>query len=860
MSSKQSSKIKVSVIVPCWGHPELARQLVETMKKTADVNFELILVDNGGGVDGGANPSWVKVVTPTHNLGFSGGNNFGLKYATGEYILFLNNDVVINHSAWLHKLLIPIERNEKIIVGHELVKDNGYSKYRGELHDYLNGWCILAPKKLVDRIGGFDSGFGLGWFEDVWFCVQAQALGYKLEEVKTDITHLGSRTITDGRLRQNPMMRHAQSYFKEKMLQKFYRKDKLRIVFICPGNYKFSDVSYEGKGVGGAEASLILLARELALQGHLVDVYNNPEKIGGQNGVHYFPIEQFDYTDYADCVVIFRNPVDNISAINSPFKIFWSCDQQTSGDYTRDIFPFVDKIICISPYHREYFNKRYFFDKEKLMYFNLGVNIPDYQYEIDKEKEKLIFCSVPERGLMNLATIFPAIRKRFPNVTLHITSDYTLWGVEALNEKFKAIFSNMFQVFYYGKVSRQKLLNIQKTAEIMVYPGNYDENFCIAAAECMAAGVVPIVSDIGALKTTVGEGGIVIDGTPNDGDYEKKFVDKVCELLENRKRLKELSIKAREIAFKNYNWKLIARDWGTLIYQHSRTNMINLRSHLTPLISEELTVLDLGCGNYTSGISIQTPLIQFKSLTGVEVWKKDLDETKTKDFATKKLDWIEDNILSYLSKHKKEKFDVIFLFDVLEHFKKEDGMKVLKMIEQMATKRILIFMPLGEHTLEANDGRVEDEKNPWQKHLSQWEVEEWKNLGYDVEFLDGFHHSGELDAGWIIKDFEKGEQFMKKCDDCDQTFKSSYFLGRHKITHGGFAHPPTEQIQIKKAEAEKKITVKIYLKKRIDLSVPNVNAINSNLIEVPYDQFADISRIITDAYGAIIEKSEMITV
>ena len=494
------------------------------------------------------------------------------------------------------------------------------------------------------------------------------------------------------------------------------------------------------------------------------------------------------------------------------------------------------------------------------MYFNLGVNIPDYQYEIDKEKGKLVFCSVPERGLMNLATIFPAIRKRFPDVSLYITSDYTLWGTDALNEKFKAIFSTMTQVFYYGKVSRQKLINIQKTAEIMVYPGNYDENFCIAAAECMAASTVPVVSNIGALKTTVGEGGIVIDGIPSDGDYEKKFVDKVCELLENRNKLKELSIKAREIAFKNYNWKLIALDWHTLIYQHSRTNMINLRSHLTPLIPEELTVLDLGCGNYTSGISIQTPLIQFKSLTGVEVWKKDLDETKTKDFKTKKLDWIEDNILSYLSKHKKEKFDVIFLFDVLEHFKKEDGLKVLKTIEQMATKRILIFMPLGEHTLEANDGRVAEEKNHWQKHLSQWEVEEWRDLGYDVEFLDGFHQSGKLDAGWIIKDFEKGEQFMKKCDICDKEFKSSYFLNRHKVFHGMVEPPKIQEVKTIQSNNVKKIRVKIYLTKRIDLSVPNVEVRNSNIIEVPYDQFADISRIITDAYGAIIEKSEMITV
>lgn len=855
------NKPLVSICVPCWGHPELATQLVETMRTTQDVAFELILVDNGGGVEPKNYPDWVKVVTPTFNLGFSGGNNFGLKYAKGKYILFLNNDVVINHSSWLKKLLIPMERGHKILVGHELVKDNGYAKYREVIHQYLNGWCILATKELVDKIGGFDSGFGLGWFEDVWFCIQAQALGYQLEEVKTDITHLGSKTIMDGRLRQAPMMRHAQSYFKNKMLNTFYRKEKLRIVFICDGNYKFSDVSYEGKGVGGAEASLILLTRELAKIGHLVDVYNNPEKIGKQNEVNYFPINQFDFTDYADCVIIFRNPIKNIDKINSPFKVFWSCDQFTTGNYTKDIFPFVDKIICISLYHMEYFKNRYFFDEKKLMYFNLGVNIPDYQVETEKEKNSLIFCSVPKRGLLNLLSYLPALKKRIPDITLNITSDYTLWGVDyTVNQVEKDIARSMSNINFFGKVKREKLIQLQKSSEIMAYPCEYDENFCVSAAECMAAGTVPVVSDIGALKTTIKNGGIVINGIPKDGDFEKKFIDSVCNLLENRDKLSLLSKRAKEIAFKDYNWTLIARDWHTLIYENSRLNMINLREHLYPLILEELDVLDLGCGNYTSGISVQTPLITFKSLTGVEVWTKDLDETKTKDFLTKKLDWIEEEILLYLDKNKEKKFDVIFLFDVLEHFKKADGLKILKFVETMVTKRILIFMPIGEHTLEANDGRVEEENNHWQKHLSQWEVQEWRDLGYDVEFLDGFHQSGKLDAAWIIKDFENKKPYMKKCDICDQIFKSSYFLERHKISHEIMSDIEVQKIEVSRVEAEKKIMVKLYLKKKIDLSVNSLDFKNTNEMIVPYEQFPDISRIIKEAYGDIIEKSEMMSV
>ena len=95
---------------------------------------------------------------------------------------------------------------------------------------------------------------------------------------------------------------------------------------------------------------------------------------------------------------------------------------------------------------------------------------------------------------------------------------------------------------------------------------------------------------------------------------------------------------------------------------------------------------------------------------------------------------------------------------------------------------------------------------------------------------------------------------MKKCDECDQTFKSSYFLGRHKVSHGVEKKVKIQETKIKKTK------VKLYLTKKIDLSINSLNFQNTNIMEIPYEQFADVSRIITDAYGAIIEKSEMLTI
>ena len=51
-----------------------------------------------------------------------------------------------------------------------------------------------------------------------------------------------------------------------------------------------------------------------------------------------------------------------------------------------------------------------------------------------KIKNRLIFTSVPGRGLDNLLRIYPTIENAIPDVSLAITSDYRLWGaVQAMN-------------------------------------------------------------------------------------------------------------------------------------------------------------------------------------------------------------------------------------------------------------------------------------------------------------------------------------------------------------------------------------------------------------------------------------------
>lgn len=236
------------------------------------------------------------------------------------------------------------------------------------------------------------------------------------------------------------------------------------------------------------------------------------------------------------------------------------------------MFPYVDKVITISSYHENYL-KAVYGPTDKHMTIDLGVNVEEYKNQ-EKIPGKLIYCSVPRRGLKNLLTFFPEIKKRVPHATLVITSDYRLWGQESgMNEEFIHAFENIPGVTFLGKIPRAELVAHQKSSEVLAYPCDYEECFCISALECIAAGAVPVTSSIGALPTTVGDAGIVLSNTPGYPEYDIKFVESVVSLLTSKEKIKELRLNGIK-HIKSYEWSAIAERWLELISNLQKPNNI----------------------------------------------------------------------------------------------------------------------------------------------------------------------------------------------------------------------------------------------------------------------------------------------
>jgi glycosyltransferase involved in cell wall biosynthesis len=315
-----------------------------------------------------------------------------------------------------------------------------------------------------------------------------------------------------------------------------------------------------GIGIGGSEYALLTMCEEWHKAGHEVILYNNPLTANGS------PFEQrnkgsFDPNEDRDVLIVFRSPNPRSIAAKG-LKVWWSCDQETIGDFAH-FATTVHKVVCISPRHAQYFAERYGIHKTTVI--DIPVRIGDYDRlgEVEKIKNRLIFTSVPARGLDNLIKIYPKIQQAIPDVSLAITSDYRLWGCPASNEHFRSKWSTQPNVSFFGALPREKYnLELMK-AQILLYPCEYDELFCVSVAEAQYAGAYPITSNAGALPTT--NMGTVLEGDVRIMD--RFFVDAVVNMLKDPEGLKRAQDDVRQKAMDRFNPDRILKEWDEKIFK-----------------------------------------------------------------------------------------------------------------------------------------------------------------------------------------------------------------------------------------------------------------------------------------------------
>jgi glycosyltransferase involved in cell wall biosynthesis len=317
-----------------------------------------------------------------------------------------------------------------------------------------------------------------------------------------------------------------------------------------------------GRGVGGAELSMMSWAKTMATRGHKVTIFNNPIAPGEYDGVTYLPQTAYNPMVYQDVFIVYRSPNPYIREAKAGLKIHWSTDQYTIGDYSTDIFPFVDKVVCISPYHVDYHSANYDVADDKIGYIDLGVNIEEYTQQVEKIPGRCIFCSIPDRGLKMLRGLWPQIKEARPDASLVITSDYRLWGnLTPGNNEHRMAWLHQPDIIFLGRINRPLLIREQLAAQVQSYPCTYEEMFCISTAECQVAGTYPVTSNAGALRTT-NEWGTIIEGLPADRSWQQAFVDSIVSAMSISDTLRQVMRAEAQIRF---DWNSICEKWEQLI-------------------------------------------------------------------------------------------------------------------------------------------------------------------------------------------------------------------------------------------------------------------------------------------------------
>lgn len=173
-------------------------------------DVEVILIDNGSADDSAAlsehyccEHSRIRFVPSAVNLGFAGGMNAGVALAQGDYVLLANSDLVfpagaiaalrriigaqgkvdvlgpVTNAAGNAQALPNLGSSESSVLAAAMPLQ---AEPTGQVHPMYRAdfFCVVVKRSVWQALGGLDTGFGRGYYEDFDFSLRAQAAGYQL--------------------------------------------------------------------------------------------------------------------------------------------------------------------------------------------------------------------------------------------------------------------------------------------------------------------------------------------------------------------------------------------------------------------------------------------------------------------------------------------------------------------------------------------------------------------------------------------------------------------------------------------------------------------------------------------------------
>jgi GT2 family glycosyltransferase len=231
--------VKLSIVIICWNDWKVIENCLRSIcESTHEIEYEVIVSDNGS-TDGSVEKirqqfPTVWVVENRANLGFTKGNNVGIREARGEYVLILNPDTIIHEGSLDRWMKFADQHPEAGAFGCRVHNPDGsyqrsgrpfptisrylvaafglrflgrlprpvlldeYEGWKGDTErdvDWQSGCCLLIRGDLLRKLGGFDEQF-FYQFDEVDLCKRVWNAGYRIRFTpEVSITHLGGQSV-----------------------------------------------------------------------------------------------------------------------------------------------------------------------------------------------------------------------------------------------------------------------------------------------------------------------------------------------------------------------------------------------------------------------------------------------------------------------------------------------------------------------------------------------------------------------------------------------------------------------------------------------------------------------------------------
>ena len=204
----------VSILIPNKDQVDSLDKCLRSIEEKTDYhNYEIVIIENNSEKEETfsyyekISSEKIRVIRWEKEFNYSAINNFGVRHAKGDYILFLNNDVEIINSDWMREMLSHCQRKEVGIVGARLYYPDdtiqhggiivgiggvagsvfvglpkGYSGYMHKAALQLDlsavtAACMMMKRRVFEEVGGFEEKLKVA-FNDVDLCLKTREKGY----------------------------------------------------------------------------------------------------------------------------------------------------------------------------------------------------------------------------------------------------------------------------------------------------------------------------------------------------------------------------------------------------------------------------------------------------------------------------------------------------------------------------------------------------------------------------------------------------------------------------------------------------------------------------------------------------------